>query len=265
MLSSLAFSTLETLQIIFILYNQDEKVYSRLCAAIGFFNLYARWIKLLFTMWLVVHLFCFGACRKDLKKFEVWYVVTSLAGPIAFALVPLTTNTYRMSPYHHYCFIYDTNNSRVEMAEKLILWDLPAMVLLMAASIAMVVLMIIIIRVLYRVLHYEIMFGGDHFWRALKELLPLAAFPILSFIFMIPSLVLHLKSTLRPPPGVPLTISANLFTGLWSMASGASLLVHLSVARCFSRKVVDSETKETNPLTETFAQLSDPVSYTRSN
>ena len=257
-LASLAFATVEMLQIIFIHYNQDEKVYSRLCTAIGFFDLYARWVKLLFTMWLVLHLFCFGACHKDLKKFEVWYVMTSLAVPIVFALVPLTTSTYQISPFHHYCYIYNINGSRsVELAERLILWDLPAIVLLIAASIAMVVILVIIIRALCRILHYEIMFDGDHFWRAFKELLPLTAFPIVFFIFILPQLVFHIKSTISPPPGDALTISTVQFTALWSMASGVSLLAHLSVTRCFSKKVVNSELKETNPLTELSAQQSE--------
>ena len=86
-LSASAFSTIETLQIIFINYDKSPAVYGRLCTAFGWFTLYTQWVKVLFTVCLTVHLFCFGVLYKNLKKFEKLYIVTSLFVPILIAMV----------------------------------------------------------------------------------------------------------------------------------------------------------------------------------
>ena len=58
-----------------------RNVYGPDCVAIEWFSFYARWVKLLFTMWVAVHIFCFGVFQKNLKKLEALYVVTSLLVP----------------------------------------------------------------------------------------------------------------------------------------------------------------------------------------
>ena len=88
-LSSLIFAIVEVFEIIFINYSQRPDVYGRVCTAIGWFSVYTRWIKLLFTMWVAVHLFCFGVFHKNLKRLELLYVVTSLLVPAVIAAVPL--------------------------------------------------------------------------------------------------------------------------------------------------------------------------------
>ena len=200
-LASLSFATVETLQIVFINYELNPKVYGRLCAAIGWFNMYTRWVKLLFTMWVTVHLFCFGVLRKNLDRFEVLYVVTSLLVPAPMATISLTTNNYRVSSFHSYCYIYNSSNSsEIELIEKVVLWDAPSMVILMAVSVAMVALVIIVIKLLWLRSKYEPITYNDTFCKAIKELLPLVAFPILFFIFMIPVLWVHVYAATAQSP-----------------------------------------------------------------
>ena len=76
--SSMAFATVEMLQIIFFNYDRAPDVYGRACIAIEWLNVYSRWTKLLFTMWVTFHVFCFAVLHKNLNKFEVLYVLTSL-------------------------------------------------------------------------------------------------------------------------------------------------------------------------------------------
>eukprot|EP00731_Ephydatia_muelleri_P013029 Em0007g339a len=241
-MSSLAFATVETLQIIFINYGKNPEVYGQVCTVIGWFCLYTRWVKLLSTLWLVFHLFGFGALQKSLDKLEVLYVVTSVLVPLLIAGVPLVTNTYKpASPPRSYCYIFDNINDtrHIELAEKLGLWDGPAMIMLMAASIFMVVLVIRVTRLLWRKLKYEpIISSEDRYWTALKELLPLTAFPILFFIFLIPQTILHIYTELNPAHDEPLSlvIVALLCISLWSFASGTTLIIHLSLARRFAKK-----------------------------
>ena len=67
-LASLALATNMILQNILLDYNHN---YGRQCIAMGWLLLYAEWMKLLFTMWVTFHLFCFAVLHKNLKKFVI--------------------------------------------------------------------------------------------------------------------------------------------------------------------------------------------------
>ena len=166
------------------------------------------------------------------------YVVTSLLVPAVIAAVPLITDNYQLSTFHSYCYIYSSNGSyRIELAERLALWDVPAIVILLASSVTMVILLIRIANLLCRKLNYEPIINNDWFWKVLKQLLPLLIFPILYFIFIIPALAFHLYAakSFEPDRDEALIIAAIMFISLWSMASGAALIIHLSLSRCFSK------------------------------
>ena len=109
------------------------------------------------------------------------------------------------------------------------------MIILLAASIAMVVMVIKLTgRVCLRSM-YEPITDGDQFWKALKQLLPLAAFPILFLTFEIPIFIYHVYATKGSmPPNMTLEISKSVSISLWSMTSGGTLLIHIFVVRCLS-------------------------------
>ena len=236
-LASLALATNVLLQVIF-LGCSSSYMYGRECIVMGWLLLYADWMKLLFTMWVTFHLFCFAVLHKNLKKLEVLYVVTSLLVPAVIACVPLITNSYGLSPDGSYCYIYArSKDGDFASIERFALWDAPAMFILLAASTAMVVMVIKLTgRVCLRS-KYEPITDGDQFWKALKQLLPLAAFPIFFLIFEIPIFIFHVYATKSSVPNMALQISKNVFFSLWSMTSGGTLLVHIFVVRCWTKKV----------------------------
>ena len=232
-LASLFFAMVETFQIIFVHYNRNPEVYDQLCKMVGFFVLYTRWTKLLFTAWITFHLFCFAVLHKNWKRLELLYVVTSVVIPVGIAVVPLTTGTYGESPSYSYCYLYSSNAShQTVMIERFALWDTPAMCILVATSVAMIAMVISVARLRrYMKLKYQTVSADDQFWKALQDLLPLSAFPIFFFVFMIPGFVLHVNLTNVAVPPVAL-ISFNLICiSLWSMASGMTLLIHLFITR----------------------------------
>ena len=233
-LSALLVSLVEAMQVVFINYDKSPQIYNRICTAVGFLVLYALWMKLLFTAWVTFHLFCFAVLHKNFKKLEVLYAVTSLLVPALIAAVPLITHTYGLGP--NACYIY-ANNS-IALVERLVLWDGTAMLILAAASAVMVVMVIKLASQVYRRSKYEPITDRDQFWKALKQLLPLAAFPLLFFIFEIPVLILHITATQHstPGPGEGILISADVSFALWSMASGATVIIHISVATKCGRK-----------------------------
>ena len=234
-LSSLLLATVTALQVIFINYNESQTVYLRVCTAVAWFMVYSQWMKLLFTMWVTFHLFCFAVLHKNLQKLEVLYVVTSLLVPAVIAAVPLITHTYGLSPDGAICNIYA--NSSVAFIERLALWDGPAMMILLAASTAMLIMMIkLASKVCCRLNSYEPITNGDQFAKALKHLLPLAAFPLLFFIFFIPVLMFHIYVAANSKTSEGVLISAVVFYSLWSMASGLTLVIHVTVVKCLGTK-----------------------------
>ena len=233
-LASLLMAAVQTSQVVFINYNESPNVYRRVCVAIGLFMMYAEWTKLSFAAWVTFHLFCFAVLHKNLKKLEVLYVVTSLFIPSLITVVPLITNSYGLSPYGTVCYVYA--NQSTAFIERLAMWDGPAMFILLVASTAMVVMIIkLACKVRWRS-KYEQITDGDQFEKALKQLLPLAAFPILFFLFEIPVLIFRIYVAKYKAAPESLVISTIVFFSLWSLTSGATLIVHISVTQWYDWK-----------------------------
>ena len=210
--------------------------YDQECVALGWFGMYFQWVKLFFTVWITFHLFCFAILHKNLRKLEVLYVVSSLLVPILIAAVPLITHSYGYSSVDG-CYIpaYAGNVTLYDaIIERFALWDGPAMVILLALSITMAVMVIKLGGRVYRRLKYEYepITDGDQFSKALKQLLPLAAFPILFLLFIVPVFIYDVYySFVTPSPNENLILTADIFIFLWNMTSGLTLIVHISVAR----------------------------------
>ena len=132
------------------------------------------------------------------------------------------------------CYIYAANGS-VASIESVALWDGPAMFILIASSTAMVV-MVIRYMVIWPVMcigdiSYEPITDSDQFTKALKQILPLAAFPMLFFIFEVIVFTVDVYSTNHSAQNEGITITAFVCVSLWSMASGATVIIHICVAR----------------------------------
>ena len=122
------------------------------------------------------------------------------------------------------------------------------MLMLIAASTAMVVMVIILASQMHRRSKYEQITDGDQFLKALNQLLPLAAFPIFFFIFEIPVFIFHLYTTQYSTPNEGMFIATVVFFSLWSTSSGAVVIIHISVARICGRKRKRIKTAVVNVL-----------------
>ena len=244
-LSALFMAVMAVIQVVFVNYNDNPVLYGRVCVSVGWFTVYSQWVKLLFTVCVTVHVFCFGVFGKDLKKLEVPYVVISMLAPAAIASVPLATKSYGLGPFG--CWIHTSSNSSLPdngntVVERFVLWDGPALVILLMASVAMVVLVIKLGLLVYHRAGYSALNGSNQYWNALKQVLPLAAFPILFCVFIIPQVMFHIYQTSTNSStnssNQVLSLVTSVFFSLWSMASGVTLIVHISVARYYRRKAV---------------------------
>ena len=73
--------------------------------------------------------------------------------------------------------------------------------------------------------------------KALKQLLPLSAYPILTFIFIIPPCINRIYGDITPGFSFPAFIASAVGTSLPSLFSGLTLLIHVMVLKCPRRKL----------------------------
>ena len=233
-LSAMALSVMNTWQfIIFVLYTKNPDVYGQVCVAVGWLVVYSQWMKLLFTTWVTFHLFCFAVLHKNTKKLELLYVISSLLLPAVIAFIPLITRSYGNNGV---CYIYSPNDSdHAAYVQTLVLWDGPAAFILVAASAAMIAIVAKLSFVVCWNYRYEPITEGIQFRRAVKHLLPLTAFPILLIVFMIPGIVYDVNSLWATDLQLPLLLATSIRIPLWSLSTGVTLLVHISVAKCLAK------------------------------
>ena len=234
----------------------DKKQGRWLCESISFFFLYFSWVKLLFTGWVVVHLFCFTVFYKNLQNLEVLFVIISIVTPLLFTWIPFVGPHGRSvyGPAGAWCWIENWEDncpgrtSPAGVAEQFALWYGPAMICSIVESIAIV---IIVLRLLfcYQPDQDEEMslLSRSQRRKAFRELLPLLAYPILFCVLLTPPLINRIigaaeKST-DPRHYRSAILASGVSVPLQPFFAGLTLFIHVLVLRfpksffkCFNRR-----------------------------
>ena len=250
-LASLVYAGQSVCQI-FLLYHHasltSDDGLRRLCQALAFTVIFASWMKVCFCAWVTFHLFIFAVFHKNMKKLEVLYVVSSLLVPTMFACVPFATHSYGLQG--SVCWIQSwkdncpTNIAVVGIVVQFALMYGPTMVVLLIVSVAMVVM---VIAILCRSRKYH---NGQNS-KALQQLLPLAVYPLLYFVFTIPPFVNRLYGT---RPNIPhstayaLSIMGAVTVASLSFFTGISLIVHIAVAKLHANSKQQNSYQRLQPL-----------------
>ena len=240
--TALAMAAIHVSQAAIIKYREELD----LCKAFAYLSLFVEWMKLLLSAWVTLHLFCFAVFYRNLRRCELVYLVTSLVVPAVIASVPFTTHSYGLAG--SWCWIQsrqvDVSNTSTGTIEQFVLWYGPSMFLLFTCSIAMTLMMCVLQR---RLCRRRLDAGGrlcykDEHWKAFKQLLPLAAYPIVYFIFNIlpfiyrvyRAIVSHHRSAVHDT----LEILSAITTSAWCLAAGLTLIVHILMTQLsiFGRK-----------------------------
>ena len=207
-------------------YNETVKVF---CRALAFTLVFSSWMKVCLSAWVTYHIFLLAVLHKNMKRLEALYIVSSLVVSALIASVPFTTHSYGLQGSN--CWIQSwgdncpSNIVITGVIEQFALTYGPSMAILLVVSTAMVVMVIIVLRRMY--------FHRGQNWKALQQLLPLAIYPVLFFVFTIPPFVNRLYGT---RPNVPhstayaLSIMGAVTVASWSFFTGLSLIVHIFVA-----------------------------------
>ncbi|KAL5497348.1 hypothetical protein EMCRGX_G013809 [Ephydatia muelleri] len=217
-----------------------QRANTSLCQAIAFLMLYFQWVKLMFTIWVTAHLFFYAVFYKNLKKWELVYVLSSVLVPIVIAIVPFTTGSYGLAGA--WCWVQNwksdcpLNISTSGVIEQFTLWYGPALVFYVIDSVAVVVMAIVLIR---RACQHSQEIKWRQHKEALTQMLPLLAYPITYTILLLVPIATRVHNARSHDPS---TLDYNLLgtTGtcmsLWGLAAGASLLIHICVMKNRSRR-----------------------------
>ena len=241
-LASLTFAIACVVGVIFINYNEAPEVYSRLCVAVGFWYLFTQNLKLYSTLWLTFHLFCFAVFSKNMKKFEPFYVMSSLLISTILSIVPLITDSYGFNGVTCWIREQDENCSSyrrtdIEIIEQYTLWYGPSTTLLVIESVVLLIMVAILVcRFRRRTKHEGTPVREDQNRRAAKQLLPLVAYPMLFCVLIIPPIVFN-AYTYTPQPPSPVLIYVSVSSvAAWSLSAGTTLILHVILSAACSRK-----------------------------
>ena len=225
-----------TFELVFIADVDKDKEYRWLCESISFFFLYFSWVKLLFTAWVVVHLFCFTIFYKNLQNLEALFVIISIVTPLLFTWIPFIDQIY--GPAGAWCWIENWEDNCVDhisyqgVTEQFTLWYGPAMICSIVESIAIIV---IVLRLLlcYQPDRDEEMslLSRRRRRKAFKELLPLLAYPILFCVLLTPPLVNRIIGAYSTKLNMDAILASGISVPLQPFFAGLTLLIHVLVLK----------------------------------
>ena len=117
----------------------DNETNHKLCVGLAYIIVSIDWIKLVFTVWITVHLFTYAVFCKNLKRLEIPLVVIGLIVGPSIASVPLATHAYGRAGA--WCWITNRNQSCPSESfptgeiEQFAIWFVPAIVILIINSV----------------------------------------------------------------------------------------------------------------------------------
>ena len=250
-LAALCYGLVLTLELLFLIFRKDDEKNRWLCETVGFFFLYFSWVKLLFTAWLVMNLFCQAVLYKDPQKdhkcYEVLCVITLILFPLLFTWIPLVNEEY--GPAGAWCWIQSWKDNCVDhlsipgITEQFVLWYGPAMFATVVECIAIIVIVLSLLFCYQPTdastsLLESLKSSAPKRCKALNELLPLLAYPILFCLFLIPPLINRIigAAYTGQQPNITAILVSGIFIPLQPFFAGLTLLIHVLVLKICCRR-----------------------------
>ena len=258
-LSSLCLSVFEA-SVCLLNYNGDI-YYQIACTTTAFLLEYFLWIKLLFTLCLIFHLFSLAVCRKNFQKLEIGYVLFSILFPLLYTWIPFIHNSFGVAGA--WCWIRDwkddcANEKYLEgIIEQFVLWYGALFVSLTLSVVAVFIMLIVLAQRAYAHKNSENEYLIENQERnrnlkAIKELLPLLAYPVLFYILALFPLINRIYSAISPNANVKLAMAHSITESSWGFFSSWALIIHILVMRQLKKKrqvqVIEQHTSDVNTV-----------------
>ena len=242
--SSLAFGLTCVLQLLYVYYNDDLQVYRHVCVFAAWCTQFTCCLKLLFSAWMTVYLFLYATCYRNMRKPEVGFVAGVVFLSLLISTVPFATHSY--GPSGSWCWIENLGgrNCSIQLAgviEQFALWYGLAISVLLAQCAAIVAMIAVVTARVYRARRYQLLSNSlgsmRQYHNLLKQLLPLASYPILFTLLVAPPFVNRVYEAFHPSGNLGLLIANASFAPAWSLSAGITLMVHVCVVMCCTGKL----------------------------
>ena len=217
-------------------YYQNEEVYEKLCAFIALLTMYTVWTMILFTNWIILHLFCTTVSNfynEHVKNFEVPFILIGVLFPVPFVWIPFVNGAYGLAG--PWCWIKNWHNNCIEAkfvlaeVEQIAIFYVPAL----ATSLNNIVLIAIIVCLLVCKRGNTPVLKRGQRNKALKELLPLFAYPVIFCVILIPpffSRIYGANNNVGTVDSISTLFQVTaVFVPMWSLLPGVAQIVHICV------------------------------------
>lgn len=241
-LAALFFGVICALEMIFINYDHNLKVYRPLCMMTGFLLEYAVWVKLMIMLCLTFHLFCFAVCYTNFNRLELVYVLISVFSPLLCSWIPFIHRVYGEAGA--WCWIQNWKGDCADRKlpdgeiEEYALFYGPAFVGLTIAALAVVILVVILAWRAYcqsnskPVDDTTPLVSTEQRKKALREILPLVAYPLLFIVFLMPSFINRIRGAIVDDARSSSFMWSAVTTPCLSLFAGLTLIVHVIILKC---------------------------------
>ncbi len=225
-----------SLVLVLLNYDRNSESSRASCHAVAFLLIYSMWVKLLFTVWLTFHLFCYVVLLKNLKKLEWFYIASSVLFPlVCVAWIPFIHNNYGVAGA--VCSIREwkgdcaTEKYQEGITELFALYYGPIVVSLALNASAIVIMFVVMVRRAYRNSHPEreplLPEQNEANRKVLKQLLPLLAYPIIYFTLMLFPLINRLYDAFGNSTVFELGVTQGATIAIMGFFAGLALMVHI--------------------------------------
>ena len=181
-------------------------------------------VKLMFTVWISIHLFLLAVLHKNVQsiRFEILYVGTSLLLPLVITFALLVVNLKVHSPtYGSICF------------RESVIYCVLFTALFMASSL-IIIMGAVLYRRAYRGRTIVLSEYDKQHKKALYEMQPLMAYPLLFFILVLPIFVIAVINLNDNDFNYTSYLSSLLFailSPIWSFTTSLLLILHILIVR----------------------------------
>ncbi len=224
------------------------------CYAVAFLIYYSMWVKLLFTLWLMFHLFCYVVLLKNLKKLEWLYITSSVLFPlVCIVWIPFIHHNYGISGAFCSIRIWKGNCATEKypegIAETFALFYAPAIVSLALNALAIVIMVVVMVQRAYRNRHPKreplVAEQNKANRKVLKQLLPLLAYPIIYFTLVLFPVINRLYDSFGNTTEFGLMVTEGTTFAIMGCFAALALMVHVC---CLNFMNKSSSPKETDHL-----------------
>ena len=255
--AALFFAIVCSMKLVGITMDESSDSYHSFCIASGFLTEYSQCVKLMFTLCLTFHLFCFSVFHISLNRLEFAHIAISIITPLLFAWVPFIDDMYGQAGA--WCWIKNWKNNTSdnklkegEIEQYTLLYG-PAMLSQSLAIVAVIIIIVVLTQRAYGCCNCHIADGElaplikeeqisnlNKHKKVLKEVLPLVTYPILSFTLYIPAFINRLLGSISPCVSIISFIWTAVSLPLLSTFAGLVLIVHVTIIKCSPKSTKES-------------------------